>query len=185
VSALNPVRELQPGDSPRDWMESTAATATAWTEPTESTPPANDDSSAALSDWAATSPQPAPARAVTVATSPEPAPARLEPQRYLVQFEASEEYVELVERAKALLSHTAPRADLGELHLRAMRCLVAELERQKYAVTARPRSPNCRRVRTQCLLPARIPARTRALPAVRLSKRTRALAYIQTPAPAR
>jgi 5-methylcytosine-specific restriction endonuclease McrA len=72
--------------------------------------------------------------------SPEPAPARLEPQRYLVQFEASEEYVELVERAKALLSHTAPRADRGELHLRAIRCLVAELERQKYAVTARPRS---------------------------------------------
>jgi hypothetical protein len=30
-----------------------------------------------------------------------------------VQFEASEEYVELVEKAKALLSHAAPRADLS------------------------------------------------------------------------
>jgi hypothetical protein len=30
---------------------------------------------------------------------------RMERQRYKVQFEASEEYVELVERAKALLSH--------------------------------------------------------------------------------
>jgi hypothetical protein len=47
--------------------------------------------------------------------------------------------VELVERAKALLSHRTPRTDLSELHLRAMRTLVAELERQKYAVTARPR----------------------------------------------
>jgi hypothetical protein len=64
---------------------------------------------------------------------------RLEPQRYKVQFEASEEYVELVEKAKALLSQTDPRVDLGELHLRAMRVLVAELERKKYAATVRPR----------------------------------------------
>jgi 5-methylcytosine-specific restriction endonuclease McrA len=128
MGALNPVRELQPGDRPSDWMESAAS---AWTEPTGSTPPANDDDTTAeLSDSAATAPQPA-----------SPTPARLEPQRYRVQFEASEEYVHLVERAKALLSHAAPRADLGELHLRAMRCLVAELERQKYAVTARPRPP--------------------------------------------
>jgi hypothetical protein len=143
MNAFNLVRELQPGDSPRDWVESTAsAAAPAWTEPTESADaanPANDDSTAELSD-PAMSPQATPAPAVTAATSPEPAPARREPQRYLVQFEASEEYVELVERVKALLSHTAPRADLGELHLRAMRCLVAYLERRKYAITARPRS---------------------------------------------
>jgi hypothetical protein len=56
-----------------------------------------------------------------------------------VQFEASEEYVELVERAKALLSHATPRPHLGLLHLRAMRALVAELEREKYAVTTRQR----------------------------------------------
>ena len=66
-------------------------------------------------------------------------PVRLEPQRYKVQFEANEEYVELVERAKALLSHAAPRSDLGELHLRAMRALVAELERDRYAMTTRQR----------------------------------------------
>jgi hypothetical protein len=62
----------------------------------------------------------------------------LEPQRYKVQFEASEEYVELVERAKAL-SHRGPRPELGDLHLRAMRAFVAELEREKYAVTTRQR----------------------------------------------
>ena len=56
-----------------------------------------------------------------------------------MQFEASEEYVELVEKAKALLSHAAPRPDLGDLHLRAMRALVAELEREKYAMTTRQR----------------------------------------------
>jgi hypothetical protein len=64
---------------------------------------------------------------------------RLEPQRYKVQFEASEAYVELVERAKALLSHRGPRPDLGDLHVRAMRALVTELEREKYAVTTRQR----------------------------------------------
>jgi hypothetical protein len=68
-----------------------------------------------------------------------PSAAQLDPQRYKVQFEATEEYVELVEKAKALLSQTAPRVDLGELHFRAMRALVVELERKKYAATARPR----------------------------------------------
>jgi len=37
------------------------------------------------------------------AATAEHAQIRLEPQRYKVQFEASEEYVELVERAKALV----------------------------------------------------------------------------------
>lgn len=94
-----------------------------WTVPSEPTEgahaPANDD-----------------------ATPPEPAPARFRPQRYRVEFEASEEYVALVERAKALLSHAAPGADLAELHLRAMRNLVAELEHDKYAVTAAQPSPD-------------------------------------------
>jgi 5-methylcytosine-specific restriction endonuclease McrA len=56
-----------------------------------------------------------------------------------VQFTANEEYVNLVDRARALLSHSAPRLSLDELHLRALRALVTELERQKYAVTPRPR----------------------------------------------
>jgi hypothetical protein len=74
------------------------------------------------------------------AVSEDAAPARLTPQRYKVQFTASEEHVKLVEQAKALLSHSAPHAGLDEIHLRAMRALVAELERQKYAVSARPRA---------------------------------------------
>ena len=79
------------------------------------------------------------AGAVAGAALAEHARVRLEPQRYKVQFEASEEYVELVERAKALLSHRGPGPDLGDLHLRAMRALVAELEREKYAGTTRQR----------------------------------------------
>jgi len=63
------------------------------------------------------------------------------PQRYRVEFTATEEYVELVEQAKALLGRSSPRAWLEEIHLRAMRALVAELEKQKYVVTSRARRP--------------------------------------------
>jgi hypothetical protein len=192
VRALNPIRELEPGARPRDWVDST-----------QSAPSANDGSRGARLDYAASADQHAlarwddgrPAGGHALATlarcdcatsadqhalarcdadqhalarcetdehalaaparcdADQHAPARrdagarpaeltlgrLEPQRYRVQFEASEEYVELVERAKALLSHGAPRPDLGDLHLRAMRALVAELEREKYAVTKRHR----------------------------------------------
>jgi 5-methylcytosine-specific restriction endonuclease McrA len=107
VESLCPVRELTPRDRPRDW-----------TEPTE----AVQDSSKCSSD-------------VSLPDAAEPceapAPARLEPERYRVQFTAGDEYVKLVERAQALLSHSAERVPLDELQLRAMRSLVAELERTK------------------------------------------------------
>src|SRR3954468_7414480 len=70
---------------------------------------------------------------------------RLEPERYKVQFTATEEYVRLVEEAKALLSHAVPNVPLEELQLRAMRVLVAELKKKKYATIdsspARAREP--------------------------------------------
>ena len=128
LSALNPIRELDPSARPRDW--------TAWKQSDAS---ANDSESGGANDHGGLTPQPALARVDTVGSKPEPALTRLEPQRYKVQFEASEEYVELVEKATALLSHVAPRLDLADLHLRAMRGLVAELERAKYAPTTRSR----------------------------------------------
>ena len=42
------------------------------------------------------------------------------PLRYGVQFSAEEEYVQLVERARALLSHAHNKSTLEEIHLRAM-----------------------------------------------------------------
>jgi hypothetical protein len=137
-------------------------------ERAEGAPIANDGSSAARleQDASAMPPASALARSDVDATTidsalarsdadampsePEPAsPPWLEPLRYKVQFEASEEYVELVEKAKALLSQTAPRVDLGELHLRAMRALVTELERKKYAATDRPRQRAAHAAATQ------------------------------------
>jgi hypothetical protein len=49
--------------------------------------------------------------------------------------------VKLVERAKALLARTSSGASLGELHLQAMKLLVEKLEKQRFALTARPRRP--------------------------------------------
>jgi hypothetical protein len=56
-----------------------------------------------------------------------------------VQFTACQEYVDLVERARDLLSHAVPGRSLEEVHLRAMRLLVAELEKRKFAVGGAPR----------------------------------------------
>jgi hypothetical protein len=93
----------------------------------------------------ATSVPPAPARVTQPrsALPPLPAPCPLlplsPPQQYRMQFSTTEEHVQLVERATSLLAHCASGKSLGELHLQAMRLLVQALEKQKFAVTIRPR----------------------------------------------
>ena len=117
IASTCPVRELTPGDRPREWMES-------------------------ANDWGASSPEQG---TMTAPESPErvdPTTLAAEghhgalvegPERYRVEFTAAAEYVHLVEEAKALLSHAVPNVPLEELHLRAMRALVAELKKKKYA----------------------------------------------------
>jgi hypothetical protein len=61
------------------------------------------------------------------------------PQQYQVQFTTVEEHAHLVERAKALLARSRPGMTLGELHLEAMKLLVASLEKRKFAITDQPR----------------------------------------------
>ena len=53
-------------------------------------------------------------------------------QLYLMQFTSTEEHAELVERARALLSHDSTTVSLGELHLRAMRLLIESLEKKRF-----------------------------------------------------
>jgi hypothetical protein len=60
------------------------------------------------------------------------------PQHYQVQFSTIEEHAQLIERAKALLARSHPGVTLGELHLEAMKLLVASLEKRRFAVTSRP-----------------------------------------------
>jgi hypothetical protein len=154
VSSLCPVRELSPGERPRDWIEGAsesdgaapagftlsdneAVSTRAGADAAGQTPPAEAPAEFTLSDNEAVSTR------AGAGASGQTAPAEsLSPQRYKVQFTAGEEYVKLVEEAKALLSHSAPRATLDEIQLRAMRALVAELKRRKHAVAARPQKPS-------------------------------------------
>src|SRR5690349_6984040 len=87
VASFCPVRELAPGDRPRDWVS-----------PEESSAPART----------------------------------IEPLRYKVQFSATEEYVDLMERAAALLSNHEEQNGMEEIHLRALRLLVERLEKRRF-----------------------------------------------------
>jgi hypothetical protein len=81
------------------------------------------------------------------ATTPMPAevpadmPACSAPQRYRVEFTASQEYAGLLERAQDLLSHAVPSRSLEEVHVRALRLLVDKLERRKYGAPCKDVQP--------------------------------------------
>jgi 5-methylcytosine-specific restriction endonuclease McrA len=130
ASSFEPlVRDLRPGERPREWandgdgvaLEANGAPATAGIRPSGEASPTSEPEPDLLP----------------------PAPAELPPitgpQQYQMQFTTSEEHVRLVERAKALLARERPGLPLGEVHLEAMKLLVAALEKRKFAVTDRPR----------------------------------------------
>jgi hypothetical protein len=126
-SLCPPVRELVAGERPRDWANDGVA--------------GNDGVEAELNNPTTAEPSPtAPARELLPPTRAE-LPPLTGPQQYQMQFSTTEEHVQLVERAKALLARAQPGAALGELHVQAMRLLVAALEKKKFAVTDRPRKP--------------------------------------------
>jgi hypothetical protein len=197
VRSFNPVRNLNPGERPREWMDdglAQLANDTAWgaddsgaaaavadlavdgaepaqhiagsgghvaatfepglerseqplqrSEPAlERGEPALQRSEPALERSDTASARMDPSRAVTMAevrvgNEPQASPAA-GAQRYLVQFTATAEHVQLVERAQALLSQSREGASLADVHLRAMRELVAALEKRKYGAGARARS---------------------------------------------
>lgn len=128
VQSFCPTRELAPDERPRDWITNgnDAGTVAIAREPTATQP----------------TELPAPARVTEPVPVGEATSEPLAPERYKVQFTATDEYVRLVEEAKALLSHSAPRAALDEIHLRAMRTFVALLRKQKYATAAMPERTN-------------------------------------------
>lgn len=154
VESLCPVRDLPRGERPRDWVDGSSEGARDASVEGEAGAPMESVSAPARNGAPCETLAPespgisaparndAPCETLGPRSTPVSAPVRngallsddLAPERYKVQFTASEEYVKLVEEAKALLSHAAPRATLEEIHLRAMRALVAALEKRKYAV---------------------------------------------------
>lgn len=82
-----------------------------------------------------------------VATAPAPGPPAksaivvpLAPERYKVQFTVGAATREKLDRAQQLLRHRIPNGDLAEVVDLALDLLVQELEKQKFAAVARPRS---------------------------------------------
>jgi 5-methylcytosine-specific restriction endonuclease McrA len=120
ASFAPPVRELPPGERPRDWLDdgSTALTAC-------------DDGVSLDAPNPADEPLP-------LGPAPLDLPPVTGPQQYQVQFSTVEEHAQLVERARALLARERSGVTLGELHLEAMKLLVATLEKRQFAVTDRP-----------------------------------------------
>ena len=110
-ASSGPVRELQPGDRPKEWI-------------TKSAP--EDDSDLVV--------------AKPPATSQEPPALPPAPERYKIQFTASQEYVDLLQQAKDLASHALPHGSIEQLHLQAMRLLVEELKKRRCAEVKRPRT---------------------------------------------
>ncbi|HEY8945272.1 MAG TPA: HNH endonuclease [Polyangiaceae bacterium] len=115
LNALNPVRELPPAHCPNNWLH------------------LGEDSAGGTQTCEPTESFGAPEHASSRGV-----------RRYAVQFTACQEYVDLVERARYLLSHVVPGRTLEEVHLRAMRLLVAELEKRKFAVSGEPRRRGAR-----------------------------------------
>jgi hypothetical protein len=121
VAATCPIRELAAGDRPGDWVVgANDAGASSPEHSAESMSPAP-----CSLDRAVGSPN---ARDESATLPPDAAPARVEPgggqvesQRFKVQFTASEEYVRLVEQAKALLSHAVPNVKLRRYNRSALR----------------------------------------------------------------
>ena len=59
------------------------------------------------------------------------------PLRFKVQFTATEEFVELIERARALLSQRRGPASIDQIQLEALRLFVTSLEKKRYGASER------------------------------------------------
>jgi len=63
----------------------------------------------------------------------------LAPALFKVEFTADQQLYDDIDKAKALLGPRLPRGELSELFGRAVRLLVEDLQKKKYAKTSRPR----------------------------------------------
>jgi 5-methylcytosine-specific restriction endonuclease McrA len=72
---------------------------------------------------------------------------RLKPlsaERFAIQFTIDQSTREKLRYAQELLSHQLPSGDVAQVFDRALDALVAQLEKQKFAATEKPRTPSSR-----------------------------------------
>ena len=98
--------------------------------PPRTAPPATTDAPELFTTTASAAPPPAP-RPTVKPTAPE---------RYRVQFTIGQETREKLRRLQALLRREVPDGDPGVLFDRAIAVLLAQVERRKLGLTAKPRS---------------------------------------------
>jgi hypothetical protein len=120
------VRELLPGARPRDWADGSVAAAEGSVAAAAGDSLVDARVGVASDVFSATDNDTRSDAASRVTQSQD-----LVAQRYKVQFTATQEYVELLQTAKDLLAHSIPNRSIEEVHLRAMRALVADLKRRK------------------------------------------------------
>ncbi len=66
--------------------------------------------------------------------------APLSPERFALQLTIDQPTHDLLQRARALMSHQVPAREIAPVLRRALELLVDRLEKQNYAATARPRA---------------------------------------------
>jgi hypothetical protein len=105
--------------------------------------------------------QVAPAPIAPAADAPAPAPPA--PRAHALRIELTPALHDKLRHAQALLAHAVPSGDPAEVLDRALDALIAQVERRKFARTARPRH----RAATKPAAPRTVPARVRRAVAAR------------------
>ncbi|HEU5075042.1 MAG TPA: hypothetical protein VFU02_12720, partial [Polyangiaceae bacterium] len=147
-SLADSVRELPPGQRPKDWTDRASAAAPSGVG--EQTVSAAADTAASVD---------------AAAIAERGREAAVGGERFKIQFTASQEYVDVLERAQDLLSHAVPDRSLEQVHLRALRLLVDQLEKRKYGAP-RPWPPAGSRALASSKAPAgSVPAEGAEAPA--------------------
>jgi hypothetical protein len=139
VTSWSPeVRELAPGARPADWA-TLMSDATACSR-IDGTPGAAERANGSESQFEDVTNEACASKdeALPVGPAPVDLPPIAGPQHFQIQFGTTEEHVQLVERAKALLAKSRPGMTLGELHLEAMKLLVTALEKRRFGGHDRP-----------------------------------------------
>jgi 5-methylcytosine-specific restriction endonuclease McrA len=77
---------------------------------------------------------------VVMAATHRPVVAPLAPERFRIQFTVSDATHARLQRAQDLLRHAIPNGDPAAIFDRALIALIAQLEKQKWAASARPRA---------------------------------------------
>ena len=91
-----------------------------------------------------------------VARVPRPIVTPIAPERFFIQFSMGRETHDDLQYAKALLGHQIPPGDVEAIIARALKTLIREEERRRFAATSRPRPSRARSTPGKRYIPAAV-----------------------------